>query len=519
MTPRLPLPRISGARLRGTHLRGALLISLAILLALPLAAQDLASFEKKTTVHTLDNGWTFIIVERPTAPVFSFATIVRVGSAQEVPGITGLAHMFEHMAFKGTRSLGTTDYAAEAAALEELEASYLALQDERLKAMPDEERLASLEEAFRDKQEAAQEYVVQNAFDQAVERAGGVGMNAFTNADWTGYFYSLPANRIELFAALESDRFYQPVFREFYQERDVVQEERRLRTESQPIGRMVEQFLSTAFVAHPYKQPTVGYMSDLESFTMTDAGEFFETYYAPSNLVTAVVGHVDAEQLVPLLDRYFGRIPKRAAPQPLRTVEPPQIGEKIVRLEDRAQPFYLEGYHKPAATHPDQAVFDAIDDVLSNGRTSRLHRRLIRDEQKAVTAQTFSGFPGDRYPNLWTALTIPARGVNAKETQAILHEEIERLKTEDVTEEELERFRARAKADLVRGLRSNQGLAAQLATYHALYGDWRELFLDIERLEAVTAQDIRRVAQETFRPDNRTVVYIETVSDDSGEGR
>ncbi|MEM7049662.1 MAG: pitrilysin family protein [Acidobacteriota bacterium] len=499
--------------------RRLLVLAAALLLALPAVSQDLASFEKKTTVHTLDNGWTFLIVERPTAPVFSFATIVKVGSAQELPGITGLAHMFEHMAFKGTREIGTTDYDAEAKALEALEAAYLAWQDERLSGKADEARLAELEKAFKERQEEAQQYVVQNAFDEIVERAGGTGMNAFTNTDWTGYFYSLPANRTELFTLLESDRFSNPVFREFYQERDVVQEERRLRTESQPIGRLVEQFLMTAFSAHTYKQPVVGYPSDLQAFTMTDAGEFFQTYYAPSNMITAVVGHVDAERLIPQLERYFGRIPARKGPSPLRTVEPPQLGERTVRLVEKAQPIYLEGYHKPENTHPDQPVFDAIDDILSNGRTSRLHRRLIRDEQVAVTVQTFTGFPGSRYPNLWTALVVPSRQADLEDFQGQLREEIERLKTEDVSAEELERFKTRAKGDLIRGLRSNQGLAFQLATYQALFGDWRELFRSIDRLEAVTPADIRRVANETFKTNNRTVAYIETTTEEAGAGR
>ncbi|HEX2254102.1 MAG TPA: pitrilysin family protein [Thermoanaerobaculia bacterium] len=478
----------------------------------PAAAQDLASFEERTTVHTLDNGWTFIVVERPVAPVFSFATYVGVGSAQEVPGITGLAHMFEHMAFKGTPNIGTSDYAAETAALERLEQAYQAWQDERLKARPDAERLAELEAAFRAAQEAAEQYVVANEFGDIIDREGGTGLNAFTSADVTGYFYSLPANKLELFAYLESERFLHPVFRQFYKERDVVQEERRLRTDSQPVGRLIEQFLATAFVAHPYRQPTVGYMSDLQSFTLTDAEEFFDTHYAPSNMVTVVVGDVTAEQVIPVVERYFGRIPARPAPPALRTVEPPQIAEKTVALPDPAQPFYLEGYHRPAVTHPDDAVYDAIDDILAGGRTSRLYRRLVRDEKIAIAAASFSGFPGSKHPNLWMAYAVPARGVDNETVQTAIREEIERLKTEPVTDEELTRFKTRAKANLIRGLRSNQGLANQLASYQMIHGDWRELFRNIDRIEKVTKEDITRVARETFLPTNRTVGMIETAT-------
>jgi predicted Zn-dependent peptidase len=487
----------------------AVLAAFALAAAAPAAAQDLASFEAKTTVHTLDNGWTFILVRRPLAPVFSFATYVDVGSAQEVPGITGLAHMFEHMAFKGTPTIGTTDFEGEKRALAAEEEAYEAWQAERLARHPDPGRLAELRRVFEQRQEEAQSFVVPGAFDEIVDRAGGVGMNAFTSADVTGYFYSLPANKLELFCLLESERFAHPVFREFYRERDVVQEERRLRTESRPVGRLLEKFIETSFAAHPYHQPTVGYMSDLESFTMTDAEAFFRTYYVPANMVTAIVGDVDPKTAVPMIERYFGRVPARPEPPPLRTVEPPQRVEKTVVLRDPSQPFYFEGYHKPADTDPDQAVYDAIDDVLSNGRTSRLYRSLVRDRQLAVQTGSFSALPGSKYPNLWVVYAVPARGVSNEQAQAAIREELGRLTAEPVTAEELERFKTRAKADLIRSLDSNQGLADQLADYQTLYGDWRELFREIDRIEKVTADDVLRVARATLREDNRTVGRIE----------
>jgi predicted Zn-dependent peptidase len=352
----------------------AVLLLMSVVSTAP--AQDLASFEEKTTVHTLKNGWTFIVVERPVAPVFSFATYANVGGAQEIPGITGLAHMFEHMAFKGTPNIGTNNYKSEKRAIEELEAAYQAMQTERLSSRPDGERMQQLEARFKEKETAADQYVIKNEFGDILDREGGTGLNAFTNSDFTGYFYSLPANKFELMAYLESERFLHPVFREFYKERDVVKEERRLRTESQPIGRMIEQFVSTAFMAHPYHQPVVGYMSDLNSITITDAEAFYQTYYVPSNLVTAVVGDVKAEEIIPVIEKYFGRIPAGPKPPALRTVEPTQIAEKTVILKDPSQPIYAEAYHKPAATDIDQPIYDAIDDVLSNGRTSRLHRSL-----------------------------------------------------------------------------------------------------------------------------------------------
>ncbi|HVG07887.1 MAG TPA: pitrilysin family protein [Thermoanaerobaculia bacterium] len=490
--------------------RAALALFALALPTLPVMGQDLKSFEERTTVHKLANGWTFILVERPTAPVFAFCTLADVGSAQEVPGITGLAHMFEHMAFKGGPKIGTRDWAAEKKALEAVETAYAAYQTERLSPRSDPKKAETLLAELRARQQEASSFIDDSGgFDTILAREGANGINATTTADDTRYFYSLPSNKLELFAFLESERFLHPVFREFYQERDVVQEERRM-GENSPFGRLIDQFQTTAFEAHPYKQPTVGYMSDLQSFTATDAQKFFDTYYAPSNLITAIVGDIEPAAVIPVLEKYFGRIPARPGPQPLRTVEPPQDAEKIVVLENAAQPIYLEGYHKPADTHPDQPVYDAIDDIFSRGRTSRLYRTLVRDKKLAVEAGSFSGYPGTKYPNLWAIFAMPAFGVTNEQVQEVIHAEIARLQNEDVTDEELAKFKTRTKADLFRAMRDSQNLANALATQHRLHGDWRELFRYLDRIDKVTKADIRRVANETFRNNNRTVAMSKT---------
>ena len=497
--------------------RFAVTLLLALAAVAPLAGQDLlADFEAKTSVHVLDNGWTFLIVERPVAPVFSFATVVNVGGAQEVPGITGLAHMFEHMAFKGTPNIGTKDYQAEKVALEAVEVAYQAYERLRREPLADAEELERLHAVFEEKQKAAGEFIVANEFGDIVDREGGVGLNAFTNSDHTVYAYSFPANRIELFAFLESERFMHPVFREFYKERGVVQEERRMRTESQPIGRLIEQLLATAYTAHPYRQPVVGYMSDLQSFTATDAEDFYRKHYVPSNLITVVVGHVSAEEILPTIKKYFGRLPAGEKPERLRTVEPPQIAEKTVVLVDPSQPIYAEAYHHGSILDADKAVYNAIDDVLSNGRTSRLYRSLVRDKKIAAASGSFSGFPGNKYPGLWLAFAIPTPGHTNEEVQAAIHAELERLKAEPVTDAELKRFRTRSKANLLRQARSNFGLAVQLGMYHSWYGDWREFFRDLDRIEKVTKEDIMRVAKKTLTATNRTVGMI--VTEEPGTG-
>jgi predicted Zn-dependent peptidase len=484
---------------------------LLLTLAIPLSAQNLASIEKRVTVKKLANGLTIVVMERPEAPVFSFATVVNAGNAQEVPGITGLAHMFEHMAFKGTNKIGTKDNTKEKAALEKVESAYAAYDKERRRTVGhDDARVAALEKEWKSVVDAANQYVVPNEFSKIVDRAGAVGVNAFTAPDETAYFYSFPSNRVELWAYLESERFLHPVFREFYKERDVVTEERRMRTESNPIGRLVEQFLETAFSAHSYRQPTVGWPSDLKSFSATDAAAFFRKYYVPNNMVIVLVGDLKAPEVLPMVERYFNRLPKSPAPDPNRTVEPPQISERRVVLRETAQPVYLEGYHRPAITDKDNAVYDVMELLMSDGRTSRLYRSLVRDKKLAVNAVGFNGFPGQKYPNLFAFFAIPTAGHTAADLADPIHAEIDRLKSEDVTAEELQSIKTKAKAQLVRQLDSNEGLALQLAEYQTLFGDWRELFREVDDIDKVSAGDIRRVANSLFMPANRTVAMIES---------
>lgn len=493
-------------------------VLLALLLAafvLPaIAQQDLiSSFEKRITLKKLPNGLTILVCERPEAPVFSFFTHVDAGSANDPQGETGLAHMFEHMAFKGTDKIGTTNYPAEKAALEKVERIYAAYDAERHKEVGrDPKKIAELEKAWKDAVEEANKYVVQNEFGRIVEENGGVGLNAFTSEDETGYVYSMPVNRLQLWAYLESQRFLRPVMREFYKERDVVIEERRMRIDSNPIGRLVEQFNGTAFMAHPYHRPGVGWMSDLTSFSATDAMRFFDKYYIPADMVVTVVGDVKGPQIMPTLDRYFSALPAKSKPEPIITVEPPQNATRRVVLRDPSQPFYIEGYHRPDFRDPDDAVYDAISDVMSSGRTSRLYRSLVRDKKIAAFAAGFSGLPGIKYPHLFAFYAVPTPGHTPTEVADAIHEEIGKLKTQDVTDDELKMVKTRAKANLIRSLGNNEGLAQMLGTTQARYGDWRELFRQVERIDKVTKADIRRVANKTFVDSNRTVGIIETAT-------
>ncbi|HEY6305867.1 MAG TPA: pitrilysin family protein [Candidatus Angelobacter sp.] len=473
-------------------------------------AQDVASFEKRTTVKVLKNGLTVVLCERPEAPVFSFFTIVDAGAVQDPQGESGMAHMFEHEAFKGTDRIGTTDYAKEKIALAKVEEAWAAYdREDRREVGRDPKKVDELKAAFDKANEEAGKFVIKNRFGEIIEREGGVGLNASTGMDSTQYFYSFPVNRFEIWAYLESSRFRSGVLREFYKERDVVHEERRLRTDSNPIGKLIEQYMAAAYTAHPYGRSGVGWPSELDHLSATEAAQFYKKYYVPSNAVIALVGALKPEQVMPIVEKYFGAIPAAPRPEPLTTIEPEQFAERTVTMRDKSQPFYIEGYHRPDDRDPDDAVYDVISDLVSEGRTSRLYRALVRDKKIAAFAAGFSGLPGTKYPGLFSFFAVPLPGHTPQEMGAAIHEQVERLKNEDVSDEELQMVKTRAKANLIRGLADNQGLAIQLAGAQLRYGDWRELFRSVDRIDKVTKADIRRVSNKVFVASNRTVAMIE----------
>ena len=283
-----------------------------------------------------------------------------------------------------------------------------------------------------------------------------------------------------------------------------------MRTDSNPEGRLYEQFLATAYVAHNYGRSSIGWPSEVSQINATEAMAFHKKYYVGANIVVAIVGDVKASEAMPMLERYFSRVPGGPKPEDMTTVEPKQFAEKTVVIRDPTQPLYMEGYHRPDYRDPDDAVFDAISDIMSNGRVSRLYRSLVRDQQIAADAEGSSPYPDSKYPSLFVFFAAPLPGHTPQEMRDAIHKEIERLKTSDVTDDELAMYKTRARADLLRGLADNQGLANDLAEYQTLYGDWRELFLQLDKVDKVTKADIRRVANQIFVASNRTEAWIET---------
>ena len=506
--------RIRVGLVKGVRARTGLLLCLAAGFVGPAARGEFEDIQSRVNTFTLANGMKFIVLERHQAPVVSCYTYANVGSAQEAKGITGLAHLFEHMAFKGSERIGTKNFAAERAALDKVDEAFAAWSAERRKgSKADPEKLKQLEAAFKAAQEEAGKYVVPNEFGEAIEKAGGQGLNASTSWDATDYFFSLPSNELELWCYLESERFLDPVFREFYKEKNVVMEERRMRVESNPIGKMIEELLAVAYKAHPYGEPTIGHMSDLQGITRADAESFMKKYYIPNNLISVLVGDLETTQAKRLAEAYFGRLPAGPTPEPLRTVEPPQTGERRVTLRLNAQPFVVVCYHKPDINSPDNAVYDALSSLLSDGRSSRLYRSLVRDKQLAVEAAGFPGFPGNKYPNLFIFYAVTAPGHTNQEIEKAFDEEIQKLKTAPVAAEELAGVQRRARANLIRSLESNTGMARSLAFWQALAGDWHELFKQPDKINAVKPEDIQRVAKALFTFDNRTVGAVEPLGE------
>ncbi len=500
-----------------TPWRACALLWLAPLLA---PAQNLKEFEKRVTEFTLPNGLHFIMLERHEAPVVSFHTYVNAGSVDDPLGKSGLAHMFEHMAFKGTETIGTRNWPEENKALNAVEQVYQRLEVERRKGFrADPSRIKALEVELKAAIEKANQYVVPNAYPRIIEENGGVGMNAGTGLDSTDYYYNFPSNRIELWFLMESQRFLQPVFREFYKERDVVREERRMRIESNPQGQLMEALLATAFAAHPYRHSPAGWASDIENLRRTDAEQFYKTYYVPGNLCIGIAGDVNPADARRLAEKYFSRLPAKEMPPLITTVEPAQTGPKRAELESPSQPLVFLSYKRPSQYDKDDPVFDVIEGILASGRTGLLYREMVRDKKISLAAVTASSFPGSKYSNLFLFFLVPAPGHTVEDNLKTFYDLLDRFKNQTVDEETMKRVKTKTRAGLIRQLDNNAGLASLLTTAYMNFGDWRKLFTQLDDMEKVTAADVQRVARQYFVNETRTETFIIQPRQQSGGGK
>ena len=500
-----------------SHASGVLtLLALAAAWSWPAAGQERKA-EVPVEQFSLDNGMKFLLVPRPEQATVMGGWVARVGSTNERPGITGVAHFFEHMMFKGSRVIGTTDAQRDA----EIIAQQEAMQEE-IRALYAEQRrryrrgeiddpfdpaarpqpLVDLEARFQGLVEEQRKLMVKDEFDKIYTEAGASGLNATTNWDSTIYFITVPANKLELWFWMESERLLQPVFREFYSERDVVQEERRLRVDSTPTGPFDEQLNAMFWTSHPYKWDTIGWMSDLKMLSLADAQDFFTTYYAPNNLTAALVGNFDPAEVRRLAEKYFGRIPRGKKPVPdVVTLEVPQLAEKRMNAECDCQPQVSMQFHTAPFQHKDEYVLQVIEGLL-NGETGRLKKSLVLGRQIAASAS--SSQQSWKY-NGFFSLSAETKGdAGPADLEAALFAELERLKSEPVPALELQKVKNQIAADAYRRLDSPFFLMLQLLFYEG-FGDWSYLNQGPARMLAVTGEDVARVAKKYFGPEQRTV--------------
>ena len=479
-----------------------------LLLAVPATATAM-DLDNRVEKFVLPNGLVVLVMERHMSPTVALYIRYKVGAAYEQSGETGIAHFLEHMMFKGTTTIGTKNPAEEEKILSQIRTLGQLIDGERQREDAGrKEQIAAWQAQMDALQARHRELYIPNEMDRLYTENGAEHFNANTSQDMTTYLVSLPANKTELWARLESDRMSHTVLRDFYVERQVVREERRQRTEADPQGNLYEQFIAAAFTAHPYGRPVIGWPSDMENLSEEGMTSFLKKYYIPANAVIAVVGNVHTPEIMRHIRNYFGVIPSQPVTPPVLTKEPPQNGERRVHVVRDANPTLIVGYHKPNIPHKDDYVFDFIESLLSKGRTSRLYRRLVQESGVAEGIYAANGIPGNRYPNLFILMATPRDSHTTLELEKIIYEELDRLAKEPVGEEELQKIKNLLRADYIRGLASNEGLAGQLSYFEAMVGDYRYLTTYLAMMEAVTAADIQKAARAYLIPENRTVAVI-----------
>lgn len=491
--------------------------------------------EVEVQEHILDNGMRLLLVPREGDPNISCGWVARVGSVNERPGVTGVAHLFEHMMFKGTHTLGTKDIDRDLeliAKLDDVKAqireeeavlveSYRVGQIEDLTAADNRsERHQELLAEFENLLKVQSELLVKDEFTRIYTSQGGSGMNAFTSNDMTAYFVNVPANKLELWFWMESDRLANPVFREFYAERDVVREERRLRTDSTPTGRINEQFDAMFWQASPYSWPVIGWSNDVENITREEALEFFGTYYAPNNLTMVLVGDFQPVEAIALAEKYLSRLQRgEKAPPPMRTREIKQLAEKRMIAYAETRPTVRIRYHTAPDAHVDEPPLLVLGSIL-NGRTGRFFKSLVLEQQLAV--QAGGGVNGLKYDGMFELVGVARDPNQLLDLEQGLYEQMELLKEELVTDRELQKIKNQQLAGDFRRLESKSGLMIQLLQYEAL-GEWQNINRFSERIQAVTAEDVQRVVKKYFTRENRTVGlyypkdFVPATEDSEGE--
>ena len=493
--------------------QAAALVVLTSLAAFPARSQELRVEE-----HVLSNGMKLLLVPRRDEPVVSGGWVAKVGSANERPGITGISHLFEHMMFKGTEAIGSKEPARDQKLMAEQERVRGLMRDEEAKmrsalrrgeiddvTKPESktQRYRDLEKDFDALVKEQRDLLVKNEFDRIYTKQGASGMNASTNSDLTQYFITVPKNKLELWMWMESDRLKAPVFREFYSERDVVFEERRLRTESTPTGRLDEAFEEMFWHGHPYTWPVIGYPSDISAITKADADAYYALFYAPNNITAILVGDFDPKETVAAAERYFGRIPRGKNPPPEMTSLPPKW-EAEMRFNGEADtnPQVGVNWHTVPFQHKDSYALQVLAQLL-NGRTGRLYKAMVVGDGAVATNVTAGAF-SRKYAGEFGVEAQVKDGKTPEDAEKAIYVELERIKKDPVPAEELQKVKNNFAAQVFRSLQSNMGILYQLMGNEGR-GDWKEFNEGPKRVQAVTSEDVRRVARTYLTKENRGV--------------
>jgi predicted Zn-dependent peptidase len=501
-----------------------IIVFLTFLPTICLAGTAITDINLDIKEFTLENGMQFLVVERHTTPQVAMRVAIRAGSALEETGKTGIAHMLEHMLFKGTKNFGTRDYERDQQLQEQIEGAYQAIRAEQKKRKPDHDLIEQKRSEMSALRQEVQNIYVAQTFSAQLGKNGAVGVNAFTTQDQTQYTMSVPSDMIEQWFSIVSEQLFEPSWREFYVEKEVVQREWAFRYVNNPNGAAWLDLYATAYTAHPYRNPVIGWKSDMEKFNTRDAAAFHGKYYTPTNAVAVLVGDVTPARAKQLAEIYFGRYPGGDRSPEHVTAEPPQQGprKRIHWFKGTQTPLVRIGFHGAQMGSPDFYALDALTMVLSHGRSARLTQEVV-DKGLAVDAWAYN--PDNRYggllilggsPNEPEALKnrMPSESESRLAYQAAceslektLLEQLDRMKNELVSQKELERIKKLNHRDFIDRMRSNEDLAGTIATMEVQAG-WEYLTGYLQHIAMVTPEDIRRVARQYARDDNRTTIYV-----------
>ena len=478
----------------------------------PEAENFYSNFEKNVRKVTLGNGLRLIMVKRSYAPTVACYIKFRAGGVDETDRTAGIAHMLEHMLFKGTPNIGTVNYKREKKYIE-LVNLWAARRDhwkrEEINARKaDDAEKAELAAAESKKWEMrlqsmtklARNFIILDEDSNIYSMNGQQGYNAYTSKDLTNYQIQLPANRLELWARLESDRINNSVLRDFYTERDVVAEERRMRIENVSKNLLFEKFIEEIYGEHPYGRSLIGSMDSIQNLNYEQAMQFYHTYYAPNNTVITLVGDIDFDETEDLIVKYFGKLEQKKIPE--AKIAP--IPAKNVRyeLKNNGSPINVLAWTKPVFPDPADLHLNVVSRILAGGNDSRLFRKLVLEKKLAADTSAFTGYPGERYTNLFMVMTVPAAGRSHDEIESAIKEEIRSIGQDGVTEDELRRTINNIEAEFIYGLRNNSQLADDISYYELITGDYTNIYTYIRELKKITTGDIQTTVKKYLAEDS-----------------